>query len=275
MQDIVDLLRSMIDLDPLSPIWCRPLGLSVRRDPHLILETDMSTGDVSGLRGGLGGTVSHFQAMWRISNADIISLGFAPSILREQGAEFDDDSAQLHVNIGEFIAIIINLWLAMALARPHDVPPGGWIWRANADNTSALSWMRYASRTHSPVIMALARFLTALIAFSPFPINLQGYHIPGVLNVGPDALSRPHQYPTWASVFAAAPALQTFTAYQIPRELISSLIDAALNNLTSQQLKQRIIELLTIAPRTFDSSAPTLAYRTSLSKAFRKTRRKR
>ena len=39
----------MIDLDPLSPIWCRPLGLSVRRDPHLILETDMSTGDVSGL----------------------------------------------------------------------------------------------------------------------------------------------------------------------------------------------------------------------------------
>ena len=274
MEDI-DLLKSMIDLDPASPIWCRPIGLSVPRDPHCLLETDMSTGDASGLRGGLGGTVSHFHAMWRISNADITALGLDPTILRNRGAEFDDDSAQLHVNIGEFLAIIINVWLTLALAKHHSVPPGGWIWRANADNTSALSWMRYAARTHSPVIMALARFLTALLAFSPFPVNLQGYHIPGILNVGPDALSRPHQFPTWASVFEAAPALQTFKAYRIPRAVISSLIDVILNKLTSRQLKQRISELLTIEPRTFDCTAPRSASWTSLSAPSRRTRRKR
>ena len=251
------------------------MGLFFPRVPHCVLETDMSTGDKSGTKGGLGGTISTFQAMWRLSNADIISLGIDPLYLRPRGAEFGDEEALLHVNIGEFITIIINLWLAIVLAQREPVPPGGWIWRAGADNTSALSWMRYASRTRSPVIMSLARLLTGLITFAPFPVNIQGFHIRGIENVGPDALSRPHQYPTWESVFAVAPELRPFKAYHIPRKLISVIVSVILNKFPSQQMKQQIEQLWTIAPTTFDNTATELASRTSLSLPARATRRKR
>lgn len=275
VMDDIALLRSLIDLDEDSPTWSQPMGLFYPRVPHCVLETDMSTGDKSGTKGGLGGTISAFQAMWRLSNADIISLGIDPTYLRPRGAEFGDDDALLHVNIGEFITIIINLWLAIVIARRAPTPPGGWIWRAGADNTSALSWMRYASRTRSPVIMSLARFLTGLITFAPFPLNLQGYHIRGILNVGPDALSRPHQYPTWESVFEVAPDLRPFTAYHIPRKLISVLVSVILNRFPSQQMKQQIESLWTIEPTTFDSTASASASRTSLSLPARARRRKR
>ena len=271
----LNMLHSFIDFEEDSPIWNRPMGLFFPRVPHCILETDMSTGDKSGTKGGLGGTISLFNAMWRLSNADIMSLGIDPLYLRPRGAEFGDDDALLHVNIGEFIAIIINIWLAITLAQHHQLPPGGWIWKAGADNTSALSWMRYASRTRSPVIMALARFLTALITFAPFPLNLQGYHIPGIDNIGPDALSRPHQFPTWESVFEAAPALRPYKAYLVPRKFISVITSVILNRLPSPQMKQQIEQLWTIAPTTFDTSASRSASQTSLSLPARAKRRKR
>ena len=251
------------------------MGQFFPRDPHLVLETDMSTGDKSGTRGGLGGTIPAASAMWRLSNADITSLGIDPRYLRPLGAEFGDEEATLHVNIGEFIAIIINVWLAISMHRTVPVPPGGWIWHVGADNTSALSWLRYASRTRSPVIMALARFLTALITFAPFPLTLQGFHIRGIDNVGPDALSRPHHFPTWDSVFEAAPELRLFTAYQIPRKLISVLTSVILNKFRSQPMRLLIEELSTTEPATFETSASRSASRTSLSLPSRARRRRR
>ena len=269
------MLRAFIDFQEDSPVWSRPMGLFFRRVPHCILETDMSTGDKSGTKGGLGGTVSPLQAMWRLSNVDIIALGIDPTYLRPRGAEFGDEEALLHVNIGEFIAIVINVWLAIVLAQRQPVPPGGWIWKAGADNTSALSWMRYASRTRSPVIMSLARFLTALITFAPFPLTLQGYHIKGCDNLGPDALSRPHEFPTWGSVFAVVPALSRYEAFRIPRELICTLTEVILQQLPSQRMKERIERLWIIEPTTFNHSAPRSASRTSLSLPARAKRRKR
>jgi hypothetical protein len=55
----------------------------------------------------------------------------------------------LHINLLEFVAIIINLWLALRWIRSVKAPLGGHVVAALADNTSALSWLRHASRSNS------------------------------------------------------------------------------------------------------------------------------
>jgi hypothetical protein len=51
------------------------------------------------------------------------------------------DADGLHINLLEFIAIIINIWLALSWVRSAPTPPGGHIIAILADNTSALSWL--------------------------------------------------------------------------------------------------------------------------------------
>ena len=109
-------------MDRLHLGWERPIGQYVRRVPHLILETDMSTGGRSLNQGGLGGTIRQFTAMWRLSNSDLSVAGLNPDALRLQGAEFADDESHMHVNIGEFIATIINVWLALVPSLSRDEP---------------------------------------------------------------------------------------------------------------------------------------------------------
>ena len=69
---------------------------------------------------------------------------------------------------------------------------------ALADNTSALSWLRYASRTRRPHVRRLARFFLSMLAH-PFPaltLRVQGKHLPGLENVGADFLSRFEKAPS-------------------------------------------------------------------------------
>jgi hypothetical protein len=56
---------------------------------------------------------------------------------------------QLHLNILEFVGVIINVWLAIHFAKQDGHKAGGHIIQILADNTSALSWMHYAARCHS------------------------------------------------------------------------------------------------------------------------------
>jgi len=84
------------------------------------------------------------------------------------------EQAPAHINILEFFGIFIELWfLLQSLKETYDAdpttqPPGSFRILALADNTSALSWLQYATRTKRPVVRRLARLLTAFLS-SPFP----------------------------------------------------------------------------------------------------------
>jgi len=67
----------------------------------------------------------------------------------------DDDTCEpdsttdgLHINILEYIAIIIELWFVIILVIRLGPRDGGYVVTLKSDNTSALSWMRYAARSH-------------------------------------------------------------------------------------------------------------------------------
>ena len=107
---------------------------------------------------------------WRLSRTDLIAAGFDMKLLEESESEPAIDALGLHINVLEFVAIILNLWLIIILSQRHHVPVGGHIFAVFADNTSALSWLRYASRSHRPNVRRLARFASALL----FALGFQG-----------------------------------------------------------------------------------------------------
>ena len=131
----------------------------------------------------------------------------------------------MHINTLEFIAVFINTWLAIRILITRDAPPGGWVLRFLADNTSALGWMDHASRTRRVVIQNLARAYAALLTFdAPSTFTVISAHLPIVDNVAADALSRPDQFLTWSAATKLCPELTTLTVYRIPSELLSHLL---------------------------------------------------
>jgi hypothetical protein len=154
----------------------------------------------------------------------------------------------LHINLLEFIAIIINLWLALRWIRESEVPVGGHIVAILADNTSALSWLRHASRSNSRQIQNLAHLCQCLLLTSQTAqsAHVLGKHLPGVSNSEADALSRPETYATLGSAIEAYSQLQTCRVFQIPYSVLSVIarvvssdrIGAALDNETTALFHQ-------------------------------------
>jgi len=89
----------------------------------------------------------------------------------------------------EFVAVIGNLWLMLLCLRQQGVRDHV-VFSVLADNTSALSWLRYAARTQRPFVRRLALFLQALIMFAGIPLWIQVLHIAGEKNEVADILSR-------------------------------------------------------------------------------------
>jgi hypothetical protein len=129
-----------------------------------------------------------------------------------------------HINILEFIAIIINVYLCIIAlsSKPFFVSKGfsflsGVLIQCLADNTSAVSWMTFASCSPS---VPICLFLVTLVfhANSLFPHQLTGHYAEGKLNSLADALSWPQEYPSYNNmVFIAYPALQNLRLCQIPQ----------------------------------------------------------
>jgi hypothetical protein len=91
----------------------------------------------------------------------------------------------IHINILEFVAIVINLWIVLWFVRhQHSLPPGGHVVAVLADNTSALSWMKYAARSHALPIQHLALLCWGLVTLSETSdiLNINARHIPGIEN---------------------------------------------------------------------------------------------
>jgi hypothetical protein len=71
---------------------------------------------------GLGGWCSYFRCIWRLSKKDLQFLGF-PMIIFDENTEVYPLDA-LHINILEFLTLIIDVWFALvfAIVRTRIVP---------------------------------------------------------------------------------------------------------------------------------------------------------
>ena len=117
-----------------------------------------------------------------------------------------------------------------------------------ADNTSAVSWLRYAGRSNKLPVRNLACLLTTLlIHLCQFPIQVTGEHIPGEMNNIADALSHFSRHLSWALLITNQSLnLCNVQAYRIPQQLLmiiwsvtscQKIVD------TSEQLIQRLWRL--------------------------------
>ena len=130
----------------------------------------------------------------------------------------------------EFIVIIINLYFC--ILRMQETPTkakfltsNGYVIHAMSDNTSALSWMRHASRSRAAPTRNLALFLVTFLyhANSLIPLSTHGYHVPGKSNEPADALSRPQEFQSYNDVWTAYEVLRPLQCYQVPPSLTAML----------------------------------------------------
>jgi len=126
----------------------------------------------------------------------------------------------------------------------------GHIFQHDADNTTALSWMKHASRSRQPFQINLAFLLSHLIFIfnQQVPSRHDPNHLAGKNNIRADALSRPQDYPTYEAVFKAFPTLRAIQAYRVPRKLISLINSCLSTTLMKEPPRQEIASLLRIEP---------------------------
>ena len=225
-------------------IWSRPIGLLIPRDPHFICRSDACNV-------AMGGYCVSLPFQWRLSN----SLFTKPH--KSHNNFIAGPMAALHINVHEFIAIIINTFFAMVVFRArHQVSAipasDGHVFLIQADNTSALSWMKHASRSRDPHIVNLSHLLSSLVFFfnQSTPSNFSSEHLAGTLNEEADALSRPQLYPTYQDVFAAFPSMKALPAFRPPRSLISIINSCISTTKIWGPSKQRLTRLLSTEERS-------------------------
>jgi len=101
---------------------------------------------------GMGAWSADLPHMWRLSMADL-KARVIPTHGRHNPQCHEPKAEQVpaHINMLEFFGIFIELWFLLRSlkemydADPTTVPPGGFQILALADNTSALSWLQYAT----------------------------------------------------------------------------------------------------------------------------------
>ena len=225
-------------------IWSRPIALLIRRAITAEARSDASYN-------GIGGWSPHFKFMWRVTRAQLLQIGFNMRAIDADGEAIrraDPDS--LHINVLEFLAIIINVWFCIRYTKQDPDKAGGHIVQITADNTSALSWFRYAARSHRPVVRTLAYICHCIIAFSQTSdfANYTGRHLPGKENDEADALSRPELFPTLASAIERFCQLQTCRAFQLPFGLLSTIARAISSEEIGASFVNEMMTLLTLEP---------------------------
>jgi hypothetical protein len=140
------------------------------------------------------------------------------------------DPAQqgFHINPLDFLAAIINLWLALkCISLPLPCRTGN-ILDLLSDNMTALSWMHVAATTHNPALQQLACFpLALLVQAARLLTHGQPSHIPGILNEEVDTLlschSKSGKIPLWELVISQHSQLWTCQICLLPCKLLSTL----------------------------------------------------
>jgi hypothetical protein len=247
----IELMRQNISFDANDTNWKRYIGFLIDRSPNCEAIQDAA-------HEGLGGWSSTFRFMWRITHDELRDhpISWDMKVFDEDRLDAPVHAKGLHINILEFLAIIINLWFVLWVIRTRDTPPGGWILSLRTDNTSALSWLQHSARTKNPIVRRLSRFLIQMLLQAHFPGTISSSHIPGKENDEADCVSRPEsRAPTWESVIAQCSNLRNCTAYRPPQQLllaISSLLSPRNPEVVSAT---QMTELLNLEPTIlFDGS---------------------
>eukprot|EP00980_Cylindrotheca_fusiformis_P013954 scaffold3624_cov199-Cylindrotheca_fusiformis.AAC.1 len=116
---IRQLLETLVG-DPFEHLWRRPIALYLDRDP-----THMVKSDASYL--GLGGWSPDFLFLWRLTREDLAAHGFdMKAISQKSGEPAQVDAPGLHINPLEFIATILNLWIALKFIQREGPCVGGY-----------------------------------------------------------------------------------------------------------------------------------------------------
>ena len=239
-------------------IWKRPIGLMVDRTPTVITEGDASYQ-------GLGGLGASLNFMWRLSRTDMIDIG-VPMKTENQPPE---DDAGTHINMLEFMALLISVYFALALSPPNSQP----VIYATGDNTSALSWMAYAARTKRPIVRRLARLMQCLLTCYPYYFAIQNEHVKGIDNETADALSRFKIAPTWrAAIEVTSPKLDNCQPYQVPSELLIMLQKIVFSEQPGEWYVTKMTELWTVKPVTLPPGWLQVDTMTSLSPTWKKAK---
>ncbi len=241
LQCIADLLLE----DEYSPIWSQYIGLLVPCDATHSILSDASYA-------GIGGWTLNFGAlMWRVTREDLLAFGFNMKSIGPATNEPTDPAQQgLHINPLEFLAAIINLWLALkciSLGLPCST---GTILDLLSDNTTALSWTHVAATTPNPDLQQLARFASALfVQAARLLTRVQPSHIPGLLNEEVDTLSlcsKSGQIPSWELVISQHCLLQTCRICLLPRKLLYTLAHTISSPQTAVIFDEVTTDLLTL-----------------------------
>jgi hypothetical protein len=239
-------------------LWSRPIGLLIPREPTTSVLSDASYG-------GIGGWSEDFGFLWKITRQELLDHGFHMREIDDMGEAVTSDSTSdpdhtdrdsLHINVLEFVGIIINIWIVITIllnekSRPRE---GGHVISVLADNTSALSWLRFAARARRLAIRNLAYLCQCLLLLSQTSdqATFLGSHIPGKDNGEADALSRPETYCTLLDcAIAAYSQLQTCHVFQIPSGVLSTLARMTLSPEIGDGLVNETTNLLSLAPRSF------------------------
>ena len=130
--------------------------------------------------------------MWRITREDLVASAFHMKTIGMSTNKLTYPAAQgLHINPFEFLAVIINLLLALRIIGKDPLCLTGTIIDLLSDNTTALSWMHVVATTPNPELQQLARFASALLVQAARLLTcVQPLHIPGKENGKADTLSQ-------------------------------------------------------------------------------------
>jgi hypothetical protein len=223
--------------------WTRPIGCIIQRDPTCIALSDAAYT-------GCGGWSPHFRFMWRLTRNDLVQCGFDMKLVAQYASEPNHDAQGLHINLLEFVAIAINLWLSTWFIRKDPGKPGGHVLLIRADNTSALSWLRHSARCHSPPVRNLSYFTHALFIFSGIHeyTQMSSNHIKGSDNGEADACSRPEKFPSLDSAIAQFSQLQTCQPFLLPYGLLSTIATIISSPKIEDTFEQQMTKVMTLAP---------------------------
>jgi hypothetical protein len=242
-----EVMAAALSLPEFHPTWTRPIALLIPRTATHTFLSDASYG-------GLGGWSPEFGVMWRVMRDALLFYGFPMKHIDTAGEPADFDEKGLHINPLEFIAIIINVWLALKLIETYPYVSTGYIIKLLSDNTSAISWLRTAGKCQDPGIRRLARLASSLLVRACSLTTLfNSQHIPGIQNDEADCLSRlvKKLTPSWDYVTMQCSRLQTCRICLLPPELLSLIaetlssppIEATYDDVTTQLLSLELIIL--------------------------------
>jgi hypothetical protein len=269
-QQDLRLLRSTLDGNEQHPVWSRYIGLLVDRAPTHLCFSDAC---YDGL--GAFSINEHLNFRWRLFRDDLCYCGFDMKSIDDDTREPDGTSDGIHINVLEFITMIIELWFVIVIIKRKGPFPGGYIVQLIGDNTTAISWLRYAARSHRPIVRELSRFAMALTLSCPYSLKLSSKHLSGKENQGADALSRPRDFPTWACATRRHFPLSNCQAYRVPYELLSVIATIISSAKTGVVYEPETTRLLTLELTTLSVGSNETSSQSSFSRGSHRTKRSR